>query len=222
MKRFAFTMLELVFIIIVIGILAVLAMPNFNRHPLQEAAEQVASHIRYTQHLAMMDDKFDPNDTQFKANPGYSGTYDHLWFREYWRTRFYTNSSNVYYAVFTDKDREGNIDTTTHTEPAIDPSTGLYFYVGNSSTDPKNNKNMNLTTTYAISSVSSTCDTGNIDIYFDNLGRPYSGSIAGTDPYSALLQNECNVTLIHQTDGNATITIQPETGYVSVSYKLNN
>ncbi|MDO9208669.1 MAG: prepilin-type N-terminal cleavage/methylation domain-containing protein, partial [Sulfuricurvum sp.] len=39
MKRFAFTMLELVFVIIVIGILAVLAMPNFNRHPLQEAAE---------------------------------------------------------------------------------------------------------------------------------------------------------------------------------------
>ncbi len=30
MKRFAFTMLELVFVIIVIGILAVLAMPNFN------------------------------------------------------------------------------------------------------------------------------------------------------------------------------------------------
>lgn len=219
MKRFAFTMLELVFVIIVIGILAVLAMPSFTTSPLQRAAEQVAAHIRYTQHLAMVDDVYDPNDTQFKANPGYTATYDNLWFREYWRVRFYTNSSNVYYAVFTDKDREGNIDTTTHTEPAIDPLTGLYLYVGNSGTDPKNNINMNLTTLYAISSVSSTCDAGNINIYFDNFGRPYSGSIAGTDPYSALLLNDCNITLAHQSDGNATITLRPETGYVSISYQ---
>jgi prepilin-type N-terminal cleavage/methylation domain-containing protein len=57
MKRFAFTMLELIFVIIVIGILAVLAMPSFNKNSLAEAAEQVAGHIRYTQHLAMVDDK---------------------------------------------------------------------------------------------------------------------------------------------------------------------
>lgn len=218
MKRFAFTMLELVFVIIVIGILAVLAMPSFGSNPLQQAAEQVAGHIRYTQHLAMVDDKFDPIDSQFKANPGYTATYDHLWFREYWRIRFYTNSSNVYYAVFSDKDREGNIDTASHTEPAIDPLTGLYLYVGNSASDPKNNSKMNLTETYGISNVASTCDTGNIDIYFDQFGRPYSGSIAGTNPYAALLQNDCTITLAHQTEGNATITIRPETGYVSVSY----
>jgi prepilin-type N-terminal cleavage/methylation domain-containing protein len=33
MKRYAFTLLELVFVIIVIGILAVLAMPNFRGNP---------------------------------------------------------------------------------------------------------------------------------------------------------------------------------------------
>lgn len=193
-------------------------MPSFNSNPLQKAAEQVANHIRYTQHLAMVDDKFDPTDALYKANPGYTATYDHLWFREYWRIRFYTNSSNVYYAVFSDRDREGNIDTSTHIEPAIDPLTGLYLYVGNSTSDPKNNLNMNLTDTYNIINVSSNCDTGNIDIYFDNLGRPYNGSIAGSNPYSAVLQNDCNISLQHQTDGNATITVRPETGYVSVNY----
>lgn len=67
MKRTAFTLLELVFVIIIIGILAVLAMPNFRGNPLQTAAEQVAGHIRYTQHLAMVDDKFDPaNGTWFQ------------------------------------------------------------------------------------------------------------------------------------------------------------
>ena len=58
MKRLAFTMLELVFVIVVIGILAALAMPNLSTSPLQQAAEEIAGHIRYTQHLAMMEDKY--------------------------------------------------------------------------------------------------------------------------------------------------------------------
>ena len=61
MKK-AFTMLELVFVIVIIGILAVVAMPSFQRDTLQEAGNQIISHIRYTQHLAMMDDKFNPAD----------------------------------------------------------------------------------------------------------------------------------------------------------------
>jgi len=220
MKRFAFTMLELVFVIIVIGILAVLAMPNFNRHPLQEAAEQVAGHIRYTQHLAMVDDVYDPSDVRFHSILGYNPIYNGKWFREFWRIRFYTSSANIYYAVFSDKDREGTIDTITHTEPAIDPLTQTYLYVGNISTDPRNNHKMNLTSTYGIASVSSTCDTGWIEFFFDNLGRPYVNSVstAPTPPYSNLLTIDCNITLVHQTDGNATITIRPETGYVSVTY----
>lgn len=220
MKRFAFTMLELVFVILIIAILAVLALPNFNKDLLAEGADHVITDLRYTQHLAMNDDKFDPNDMSFSLNPGYSPTYDHKWFREYWRTRFYTSSANVYYAVFSDEDREGNIDTLTHTEPAIDPLTGTYLYVGNTANDPKNNLNMNLTDTFGITAVTSTCDAGNIDIYFDNIGRPLSGSLAGADPYnpySALLHNDCNITL---TSGarNAVITIKPETGYVSLAF----
>lgn len=65
MKRFAFTMLELVFVIIVIGILAVTAMPNFGSHALTDASEQVARHIRYAQHLAMMDDVYNPTDANW-------------------------------------------------------------------------------------------------------------------------------------------------------------
>lgn len=217
MKRFAFTMLELVFVILIISILAVLALPNFNKDLLAEGADQIMTDLRYTQHLAMNDDKFDPNDMRFHLIPGYSAAYDHLWFREYWRTRFYTNSGSVYYAVFSDKDREGNIDTATHTEPAIDPLSGTYLYVGNTANDPKNNLNMNLTDTFGIDSVAATCDAGNIDIYFDVMGRPFSGSIAGSNPYTALLQNDCNITL---TSGarNAVITITPVTGYVSLSF----
>jgi len=115
MKRSAFTMLELVFVIIVIGILAVLAMPNFNRHPLQEAAEQVASHIRYTQHLAMVDDKFDPADGN--------------WWKRKWQFKI-TGTS---YDVFSDSVTiNGSVDAG---EAAIDPLTKTPISAINLATD---------------------------------------------------------------------------------------
>ena len=73
MKK-AFTMLELVFVIVIVGILSYFVSSSFQRNPLREAADQVVSHIRYTQHLAMIDDKFDPNDARFKSNPNYSAS----------------------------------------------------------------------------------------------------------------------------------------------------
>lgn len=207
MKRYAFTMLELVFVIVIIGILAVLAMPSFNRNPLGEAAEQIANHIRYAQHLAMVDDKFDPSDAD--------------WYRSFWRIRFYESGTpnTYYYAVFNDTDNYGSIDTVSHTEPAIDPLTNKYLFIGNTSTDPRNNEKMNLTETYGISGVTATCDTGWIEFFFDNYGRPYVNSLTNgtTPPYSNLLKQDCNITLTGP-GGNATITIRPETGYVTVSY----
>ena len=61
-------MLELVFVIVVLGILAALALPRMDRDLRQEAADNILSAIRYTQHLALNDDKTNPfvNDWQSK------------------------------------------------------------------------------------------------------------------------------------------------------------
>lgn len=67
MKKPAFTMLELVFVIVVLGILAALAMPRLDRDLRQEAKDNILSAIRYTQHLALMDDKTVPG-TAWQAN----------------------------------------------------------------------------------------------------------------------------------------------------------
>jgi hypothetical protein len=48
------------------------------------------------------------------------------------------------------------------------------------------------------------------------MGRPYYYS-SGTSPYTELLTEQCNITLVHS-DGNATISVHPETGYVEVNY----
>ena len=52
-------MLELVFVIVIIGILAAAIIPRMDRDSIYEASEQLLSHIRYTQHLAMTDNIYD-------------------------------------------------------------------------------------------------------------------------------------------------------------------
>ncbi|MCD6258586.1 MAG: prepilin-type N-terminal cleavage/methylation domain-containing protein [Helicobacteraceae bacterium] len=80
MKK-AFTMLELVFVIVVIGVLAAAIIPRMDRDNVAEATIQLQSHIRYTQHLAMVDDKYDA------TNP--------TWFRNRWQIRLNTNGYSV-------------------------------------------------------------------------------------------------------------------------------
>ncbi len=207
MKRSAFTLLELVFVLIVIGILAVLAMPNFRGHPLQNAAEQVAGHIRYAQHLAMVEDKFDPNDAS--------------WYEKRWQIRFpHTTINGVvvyYYEVFRDENKAGNSNIN---EEAVDPLTHQTIGDGLNAVAAIPDKALvNLTKRYGIATVGGTCVIGGAfpTIAFDNLGRPYMDVY--TDVYAnPVPAGGCTIVLQHATDGNATITIAEETGYVSVAY----
>lgn len=77
----AFTMIELIMIIIVVGILAVAVIPRVDRDTLVEATNQVASHVRYTQHLAMLDNKYNPRDSN--------------WYRNRWKITFNNNSYSI-------------------------------------------------------------------------------------------------------------------------------
>ena len=73
MKK-AFTMLELVMIIVVIGILAAVMLPRLSNKPLHQATMRLLSDLRYTQHLALIDDKLDTTDTS--------------WFKKRWQIHF--------------------------------------------------------------------------------------------------------------------------------------
>jgi len=90
MKK-AFTMLELIFILVVIGILAATIIPSMRTNPVQEAAVDLQSQIRYVQHLAMVDDKYDSTNSTWMANRWqivFSGTNNN----EYSITHFNINS----------------------------------------------------------------------------------------------------------------------------------
>ncbi|MDP3302389.1 MAG: prepilin-type N-terminal cleavage/methylation domain-containing protein [Sulfuricurvum sp.] len=207
MKRFAFTMLELVFVIIVIGILAVFAMPNFRGNQLQTAAEQVASHIRYTQHLAMVDDDFNQSDA--------------TWWQERWQIQFenYAPNPGKIYVIYHNLNKDTNENDN---EIARDPHTRQLMKGADKdiATPPfKYMDDLLISKKYGITNVtfSAGCNSSSATsnrIGFDNLGRPYTRSSTAT-PFGNLLIANCDISLVH-TDGTAVIRVHPETGHVCI------
>lgn len=215
MKRTAFTMLELVFVMIVIGILAILAMPSFNRNPLAEATEQMANHIRYTQHLAMVDDRYDTTKPQ--------------WYSQMWVFRIRKvadvnngNEDEWYYEVFSDRTNDND---STEEEEATDPLSGQSLGNGSFNNTVDDDKIINMTRKYGIKDITY---SGGTNIYgstqtrlaFDNLGRPYRNAAPNlTDNWrNLLISTPVVITLTGPDDTKSFITITPETGYVSVTY----
>jgi len=187
-------MLELIFVIVVVGIISVMIAPSFSGNKPREAADQIISHIRYTQHLAMMDNKFDPNTPN--------------WFAQRWHITFATDSAvgstdNVYWI----KDQNSNIGAKT--EYAVDPSDSTKILSGDSTFDSNGKLDkLNITSEYGVTATAGT-------IFFDSLGRPYDGTAS---IYGDVLTSSYDINV---SDGTQTITIriEPETGYTHI---LNN
>lgn len=96
-------MLELVFVIVVAGILAAALIPRMDRDTLYEASEQLLRDIKYTQHMAMMDNV-------------YQDDVEH-WFYERWKIQI--TDEGAY--TISKGDSDGNLADTDVT--AQDPLT---------------------------------------------------------------------------------------------------
>ena len=200
----AFTMVELVFVIVVLGIIAALALPRMDRDLRQEAKDNLLSAIRYTQHLALTDDKTNPADT--------------IWQQKLWKITFSTSTDNLanFYTV-----SSGTSDPVIKSETAIDPVNGKYMYNvdGDTDIDPDESPNIFIGKTYGINNMSfSGGCAGAPHIAFDNLGRPHHGITGAGNVYSTYMTSDCNI-IMGFADGsieNLNITIATETGYVTI------
>jgi len=206
-NRPAFTMLELVFVIIILGILSSYAMPRMNRDLRQEAADNILSDIRYTQHLALNDNKHDGSDT---------------WQQKFWNIGFRQCTDNSWYqAIFSDTNKEGNIDKG---EEAIDPSNGMRMNApGGDCTQIANiSPRIFLTKKYTITNITSTCGNNNY-IGFDYLGRPHNGFLGAGKLLNSYLNGDCQFTFSSPNfDTNLTIQINKETGYAFIIGQPNS
>jgi len=202
MKK-AFTLLELVIVMVVVSIISVMLIPRFADSKLTEASDQIISHIRYTQHLALIDDRFDPAKQD--------------WFKERWQIGFWQCANgDWYYIVGRDLDHGGGIGKS---ESAINPSDKKHIFTSNAC-DLSNDESPEIliTKNYGISSITFSVSCGdNKYVAFDNLGRPYQTTLGGDS--LDLIHDPCEIKFISN-DGDFTITIEPETGYTHLS-KIN-
>ena len=229
MKK-AFTMLELIFVIVIVGILSFIAASSFQRNTLREAADQLVSHIRYTQHLAMIDDKFDPKDSQ--------------WFYERWTLRIKKDLvyAGVYvpngtytdkwsYMVYSDTSHDGNPNLS---EMAKNPLNNTQYLSGGYNNtlhfqDSSSMKSLRLGEQYGVKDITfgGGCRSNVLYVHFDYLGRPMN-SFPTINPYELaapgwhkLLTSKCQITLCDKdctdvTSQKVIIAIEPETGYTHI------
>ena len=243
MKK-AFTMLELVFVIVIVGILSIVAASSFQRNTLREAADQVVSHIRYTQHLAMMDDKFVPNVNMSKyTNVAQKNKEPLYYYKGRWQLSFFNvtgetpANSFTAYVVFSDSPNttanSSNYDGNPNQSPnfnevARNPQDSVRYLIGANHAsftigDEHISKEMNLNTKYGVQLVSFLGSCSNAHrVAFDYIGRPIGGDLStsiSTYQTGRLLTTQCRIALCTNApcdDQNITIAIEPETGYTHI------
>jgi prepilin-type N-terminal cleavage/methylation domain-containing protein len=225
MKK-AFTLIELIFVVIVISILAAVMIPNIQNNSLKQAAHQVAADIRYTQHLAMIDDRYDSSDKDSLGNV--------KWFKSRWQILFSANQSSDgkwAYTIFSDSfgDSTGNPNGSEIASVPGNPSrklTGGQTASNNLNINDASfvgKQSMNLGVSYNVSDVafSSACSYYRSKrLIFDYKGRPLIGNSSSLAiPYdnAHLLKADCNITLTHENGDKIVLTIKPETGFVEIS-----
>ena len=200
-NRSAFTMIELVFVIVVLGILASLAMGRMDRDLRQEAAETILSHIRLTQQLALRDNKHRPFNTAT----------DNQWQRAYWRIQFSNCSTDglmPIYNIASDRDLS---KTIIKEETAIDPTTGKYLYATCNQAFQANDTSEKILIgkKFGVKEVklrgcgiaqgTSTAK----QIAFDYLGRPFRGITANdVSTFNKKVKTDCKVDVFMLTDIN--------------------
>ena len=207
----AFTMLELVFVIVVLGIIAAIAMPRIDRDRTQEAADSILADIRYAQHMAMAD---------YRQQS--IGTNANQWQRSFWQIKIEScgNSSGLFVSVGSDKDYGGDISTV---EAAIDPSNGKPMLWSNTASCAPGedlssaSENIFITKKFGVSAINVTGTNCAQHIGFDHLGRPHAGfNGSGNPDYSTYLNNSCIFAFTVDGGDNFSITILPETGHAFI------
>jgi prepilin-type N-terminal cleavage/methylation domain-containing protein len=207
MKK-AFTMIELVFVVIIIGIMSAVLAPRADNNSLQQATNQIISHIRYTQHLALSDDKFSNSDRD--------------WYKKRWQIQFSDNKTgdsvkNWKYVVYSDLTLSNNANSKS--EVAHNPKNINQYLIGWKTSGLTITKSLNIGKTFGIKNIvfKDGCKGQSKRIFFDRIGRPFKGipkSQNNAYDSSKLINSRCKIELTGNNNDKITIAIEPETGYV--------
>ncbi len=200
----SFSLIELIFVIVIISIVVIQFLPKLSNSKLNLAANKIIIHLKNTRYQAMIDNKFNDKDD--------------FWFRERWTFKFQRcekSIGGVYYVVYSDSNHGGHINKN---ETLKDPLTQKWLY-SNYDCDASfdESKDILLTKEYGITKIELSCNNtttiGQISFGYD--GKVYTK--LGTkieDTYKYELKEKCNVNLYDNDNNYVTITIEPNTGYI--------
>ena len=196
MKKYGFTMLELVVVIVVIGIIAAFSMPDTKGTDLANGSKQVIGHVRYTQHLAMISNKYAGDDA--------------TWFYQNWQIEFFQAGTKNTYAIYNDLNKNGTVELN---EAVQDAATNTVLAYKDASTPfSSSSRIIDLNKEYDIVDVNiaytNTNCTGKRSIVFDYYGRPYC------DAKDMSSMTGATITLKDSSGDQISLVIENESGYV--------
>lgn len=200
----SFSLIELIFVLVLIGITLSFTIPNRSYSDLDLATQRVITYLKHTRYLAMIDNKYQIDDP--------------MWYKERWTLKFQNCSKSIgglYFVVFSDENRKGSPNKD---ECAKDPLNSRWLYSHwdcNPSQDES--KNILLTKKYGVTKVNISCNaTSTIgQISFDKTGQAHAR--LGTKPEDIdkyRLNEKCFIRLYDKEENFKKIAIEPNTGYI--------
>jgi len=202
-KLKGFTLIELIFVIIILGIMAAVGIGSVHNTLREDAINNILSSVRYTQHLALTDNKMNPRKAK--------------WQKALWTLKYGKCSGKYRYTIGSDMNLDGKIDKT---ESAISVVNDKLIY--NDTANCKSNdatNDISIGRNFYISSITFK-NCGGDNISFDYLGRPHSNvNNILTSNYNSLNKKDCIITYNFDTNLGfqpIVLTIKSETGFASI------
>ena len=203
MKK-TFLILELVFVIVILGILYTVFTPKLPNYKLDEVTNRVLIYLNYVRYKALIDDKFETEVSE--------------WFKGRWTMKFMRcredQGGGIYFTIYSETNDTGQINQN---ESLKDPLTNKYIFTSNSCKKNSENSPFVLLKNYDIEDVQVSCNTttsiGQISFGVD--GKVYTQLTSE----NLELKKPCTIRFVSKTKEFRDIKIYPKTGYIE---KINN
>ena len=201
MKK-TFLILELVFVIVILGILYTVFTPKLPNYKLDEVTNRVLIYLNYVRYKALIDDKFETEASE--------------WFKGRWTMKFMRcdkNKGGIYFTIYSDINAKGHPNKE---ETLKDPLTNKHIYTSNSCEKNSENSPFVLLKNYDIEDVQVSCNTTTSigQISFGADGKVYTQLTSE----NLELKKPCTIRFISKTKEFKDIVIYPKTGYIEKIY----
>ena len=203
MRRASFSIIELIFVLLLVGIMVLVSTGKSNLSKVKLAKQQLHLHLQYLRYIAMLDNKYE-SDPNIK------------WYKKRWSLRFENCDSDVggiFYSIYSDESLGGNINKE---ETLRDPLTNDHIFATSCKQDSLYDKSkfVLLTQYYGVQKVEVSCKgtrkIGLIGFGYD--GKFYTGFEGDGEPYAEKVP--CRITLYDGVGGEESLVIHPKTSYI--------